>query len=59
MENILMDRIGQGVRLTGNAKVEITGFRAAEFGRTPAVCGGNCQLVIDGEEVPVTRESKL
>ena len=59
MENILMDRIGQGVRLTGKARVQITGFRGTEFGRTPAVCGGYCQLVIDGEEVPVTRESKL
>lgn len=59
IRDVLMDRVGQGVRLTGNAKVEITGFRAAEFGRTPTVCGGNCQLRIDGEEISVTNESKL
>ena len=59
VENVLMDRIGQGIRLTGRAKAQITGFHGAEFGRNRAVCGGNCQLVIDGEEVPVTRESKL
>ena len=59
IRNVLIDRAGQGIRLTGKAKVQITGFCAGEFGRTPAVCGGNCQLVIDGEEVPVTRESKL
>ena len=59
VRDVLIDRAGQGIRLTGEAAVEITGFRAEEFGRTAAVCGGNCRLVIDREIVPVTKESKL
>ena len=59
VQDVLIDRAGQGVRLTGEAAVEITGFRAVEFGRTDALCGSNCRLLIDGVKIPVTTESKL
>lgn len=53
IENVLADRVGNGIRVTGQADVEVANFQAAEIGRAAATCGGNCHLVINGETIPV------
>ncbi len=59
LRDVYIDRAGQGIRLTGKASVQITGFYPTEFGREPAVCGGNCSLQIDGDVIPVTEMQKI
>lgn len=59
IKNILADRIGNGVILTGNATVVVQNFQASEIGREAAVCGSNCHLTIDGETVAVKDSQAL
>lgn len=59
IDNVLADRVGNGIRLTGEATVEVRNFRAAQIGREEAVCGSNCHLRINGEEIPVTTQQPL
>lgn len=53
IDNVLADRVGNGIRITGEATVEIQNFQAAEIGREAAICGSNCHLTINGEPVAV------
>lgn len=59
IEHVLADRIGSGIRLTGEAEVEVRNFRAAEIGREEAICGSGCRLTINGETVPVQATQAL
>jgi len=59
IENVLADRVGNGVLVTGNAQVEIRNFRAAEIGRKAAVCGNNCRLCINDQVIPITETEAL
>jgi len=53
IENIFADTARAGVFLTGDANVKITNFQLADT-RHKAVCGSNCQLMIDGKRVANT-----
>lgn len=53
IDNVLADRVGNGIRITGEATVEIQDFQASEIGREAAICGSNCHLTINGEPVAV------
>ena len=57
--DVLAERIGNGIRITGEAAVEIQNFRAAEIGREKAVCGMGCSLTVNGEAIPVQATQRL
>lgn len=57
--DILTDRIGRGVYLTGNANVEVQNFQAAEVGRGTAICSSRCTLTVNGQKMPVTESISL
>lgn len=59
IENVLADRIGTGVTVTGNACVQIRNYQVADCGRELATCGSNCSLTIDGATVPLTITQKI
>ena len=59
IENILADRIGNGIQVTGNATVEVQNFQVNELGREIATCGSNCCLTVNGETIPVTAARAL
>lgn len=59
LENVLADRAGSGIRVTGKASVEVRNFQASQIGRETAVCGSCCHLTVNGEAVPVTDTREL
>jgi len=56
--NVYADTARIGAFLNGQARVEIKNFRLADA-EHKALCGGNCQLVIDGETVGTTESLPL
>lgn len=59
LADILTDRIGRGVYLTGKANAEVRNFQAAEVGRETAICGSHCSLIVNGQKMPVTESISL
>ncbi|MBR4972812.1 MAG: hypothetical protein IKY59_07565, partial [Oscillospiraceae bacterium] len=53
IENVYADTARLGVFVNGKANVEVKNFHLADAERT-ALCGENCQLVINGETVTPT-----
>ncbi len=59
VREIRAERIGQGVFLTGQAEVDISGVEVAICGRAMAVCGSGCTLRMEGRTVPQTLTRKV
>ena len=59
IDNVLAERIGNGIRVTGEATVEIRNFQAVQIGRETAICGKDCRLTLNGEVVPETATQQL
>ena len=59
LENILADRVGNGIIITGKADVDVRNFQAAQVGREMALCSKNCRLRINGEIMPCTESHAL
>ena len=59
LENILVDRVGCGMRVTGEATVTVRNLEIADFGRAEALCGSGCSLTLDGTVVPETATQVL
>lgn len=58
VENVLAERIGEGVFASGAVQATIEHFNAAQIGRNLATCGSDCKVTIEGEPIP-TKESIL
>lgn len=59
VENVLAERIGEGIFASGAVTAEIQNFTAAEIGRNLATCGEGCRVTVAGETVPVKRSKPL
>jgi len=59
IENILADRIGNGILVTGNAAVDVRNFLASEIGKETATCGKNCCLTVNEKRIPVKESQAL
>lgn len=59
LENILADRVGNGIIITGKADVDVRNFQAAQVGREMVLCSKNCRLRINGEIMPCTESHAL
>ena len=59
LENILVDRVGCGMRVAGKATVTVKNLEIADYGREEALCGENCHLTVNGNSVPVTKQIPL
>lgn len=51
VDNVLAERVGGGVRLTGGASVTVTNMDVAEYGKFLASCDANSSLCVNGVEV--------
>ena len=59
LENILVDRVGCGMRVAGEADVTVRNLEIADYGREEALCGENCTLTVNANPVPVTKQIPL
>lgn len=59
LENIFVEKNGEGFKLTGGGRLEIKNLRMAECGRTLALCSADSQLIIDGKLQPTTQYRTL
>jgi len=59
LENIFVEKNGEGFKLTGGGRLEIKNLRIEQCGRTLALCSADSQLIIDGKEQPTTQYRTL
>ena len=59
LENIFVDKNGEGFKLTGGGRLEIRNLEMEQCGRTLALCSTDSQLIINGKLQPTTQYRTL
>ncbi|MBR4863972.1 MAG: hypothetical protein IKU07_05290 [Oscillospiraceae bacterium] len=59
VKNIFAKPVGNGIRVTGKARVEVEDLQLELCGREETVCGTGCTLLLDGKIQEITPTVKL
>lgn len=59
IKNVFAQPVGEGILVSGKAKVNVENLQVLLCGREEAVCGSGCELVINGKKMEIINAVKL